>query len=275
MLKSSSSSGNFSNVTYSGKLTGKNNGDISVSGTTYSSPCAEIGSASATTASQFIQTTIYPGIPAYNAGIGFSGGGIVSASVINKLRSFGIYSAGFTSSMQITTTNGTSEFVRVNFNGDGNVEAGSDNTQSMGTSGKRWSVIYAGTGTINTSDRATKTDIEDLSETEKSVAVAIKSLFKKYKFKDAVEAKGDGARIHFGVIAQDVAAAFEAEGLDANRYALFCSDTWWEKEVTEVDVDGNSITRLAIVDANEPDAIKKTRLGIRYDELLAFVIASI
>ena len=72
------------------------------------------------------------------------------------------------------------------------------------------------------------------------------------KFKDAVVAKGSNARIHFGIIAQDLNDAFTAEGLDAADYGMFCSDTW-------TDSDGNSQTRLAV----------------RYSELLAFIIAGI
>lgn len=123
-----------------------------------------------------------------------------------------------------------------------------DNTNSLGTGGSRWSVVYAGTGAINTSDETLKQDIKSLDEKELAVAKIIKGLIKKFKFKDAVIAKGDEARIHVGVIAQEVQSAFEAEGLDANNYALFCSD------ILE---DGTA------------------RLGIRYDELLAFVIASL
>ena len=72
-----------------------------------------------------------------------------------------------------------------------------------------------------------------------------------FKFKSAVAAKGDNARIHFGVIAQSVETAFKNEGLDPEKYALFCKDTWTD-ETTGKEV---------------------TRLGIRYNELLAFVIS--
>jgi hypothetical protein len=137
----------------------------------------------------------------------------------------------------------------------------SDNTNSLGRAGFKWSVVYAGTGTINTSDANEKTDIRDLSEKEKAVALRIKEQIKSFKFKDAVEKKGINARIHFGVIAQDVKEAFEAEGLDANKYGLFCSDTWWS------DAEGN------VHDEQEDGLTKVTRLGIRYDELLAFVIS--
>ena len=87
---------------------------------------------------------------------------------------------------------------------------------------------------------------------ELAVAKRIKGLIRKFKFNDSVAEKGDGARIHVGVIAQDVRDAFLAEGLDPYKYGLFCSDTW-------TTLDGNS----------------KTRLGVRYEELLAFVIAAL
>ena len=129
----------------------------------------------------------------------------------------------------------------------------SDNAKSMGNASWRWSVIYAGTGTINTSDAYLKQDEQLLTEAERKVAVAIKGLIRTFRFKDAVAEKGAAARIHIGVMAQSVRDAFIAEGLDANRYAMFCSDTWVDEETNE----------------------EKTRLGIRYDELLAFVIAAL
>lgn len=123
-----------------------------------------------------------------------------------------------------------------------------DNVNPCGGAAYRWSVIYAGTGTINTSDGTQKQDAEALDEVEKRVATRIKGLIKKFRFKDAVLTKGDDARIHVGVIAQDVKAAFEKEGLDADRYGMFCSDTLEDGSV---------------------------QLGIRYDELLAFVISAL
>jgi hypothetical protein len=145
---------------------------------------------------------------------------------------------------------------------------GTDNYSSLGLSSRRWTVVYATTGTINTSDRTQKDEIRDLETAEKAVAVRIKSLFKAFKFKDAIQKKGDGARIHVGVIAQDVQDAFIAEGLDPNRYALFCSDTF--KVVGDVPAERDDLT-------NEypADAVDKTILGVRYDELLAFVISAI
>ena len=122
-----------------------------------------------------------------------------------------------------------------------------DNAMSCGSGGARWTVVYAATGTINTSDGTTKQQIRELSNAEKAVANRCKSLIRSFKFNDAVETKADGARWHFGVIAQDVKDAFEAEGLVAEDYGVFCSDTLEDGSV---------------------------RLGVRYDELFAFIIGA-
>jgi hypothetical protein len=127
-----------------------------------------------------------------------------------------------------------------------------DATYSLGTGPQRWTAVYAVNGTIQTSDRTEKQQIAELDAAELAVARRIKGLIRKFKFNDSVAEKGDGARIHVGVIAQDVHDAFVAEGLDPYKYGLFCSDTWNT-------LDGNS----------------QTRLGVRYEELLAFVIAAL
>ena len=142
-----------------------------------------------------------------------------------------------------------------------------DNTIKLGFPSFRWTTVYATTGTINTSDANQKQDISSLDDIEKSVATSIKSLIKKYRFKDSVAEKGNDARIHIGVIAQEVQSAFEAQGLDSSKYAMFCSDTWYE-------VDGKPKNDDGFYTKDTPNAIAVTRLGIRYDELLAFVISA-
>ena len=129
----------------------------------------------------------------------------------------------------------------------------SDNNISLGGSSYRWKDIYATNGTIQTSDRNEKQDIEALSDAETRVAQACKGLLRKFRWQDAVAEKGDDARIHFGIIAQDLQDAFTAEGLDAGDYAMFISSTWTDEETGE----------------------ERTRLGVRYSELLAFIIAAI
>jgi len=128
-----------------------------------------------------------------------------------------------------------------------------DNAINFGSAGSRWGTIFAGTGTINTSDQNEKQDVAELSESEQRVAVAAKGLLRKFRWKESVAKKGDAARTHIGIMAQDLQAAFAAEGLDASDYAMWCSDTWVDKETGE----------------------EHTRMGVRYSELLAFIISAI
>jgi hypothetical protein len=190
-----------------------------------------------------------------------------------------------------------------------------DGATSLGYTSTRFDDIYATNGTIQTSDANEKQQIATLTDAEITAAKAISQLFKTFKWNSAVEAKGDAARTHAGVIAQDVQAAMTAAGLDAGDYAFFISSTWWEKQ-TEVpaveaveavyedvvipavlDEDGNEVeaermeqrTVTEAVEAKEaytrinsyrtaeeaPEgATERTRLGIRYPELLAFVGAA-
>lgn len=134
-----------------------------------------------------------------------------------------------------------------------------DDTLTLGVAFARWTEVFATNGTINTSDEREKQDISDLDEAEKRVAIAIKGLVKKFRFKSAVAKKGDGARIHVGVIAQEVKAAFEAEGLDAHRYGILCYDEW----DAELDDDDNEITPAG------------NSYGVRYEQLLAFIISAL
>ena len=164
-----------------------------------------------------------------------------------------------------------------------------DNDKTLGASGNRWSVVYAGTGTINTSDIREKQDISDLTEAERQTAIAIKKLIKSFRFKDAVAKKGDDARIHFGAMAQEVSSAFVVNGLDPEKYALFCYDKWDDEYQPEIasrpklDEKGNpqlDEKKNPVMEQYETgnQILVQTagdRFGLRYDELLAFVLAAI
>lgn len=112
------------------------------------------------------------------------------------------------------------------------VNPGTDGTIASGWSNKRWSQVYAATSTIATSDERLKEDIRPIDE---SVFKAWgKVEFRQFLFKDAVAKKGSAARIHIGLIAQKVVAAFASEGLDAMRYGIVCYDKWDAQEaITE------------------------------------------
>ena len=192
---------------------------------------------------------------------------------------------------------------RVEFKDGGEVLPGTDDAQDFGSASKRWDDIYATNTTIQTSDRELKQDIEELTEAEERVAVACKGLLRKYRWKSSVEEKGDDARIHFGIMAQDLEAAFAAEGLDAGRYGMFIKNTWWEAdrvipaveavEAVEAvyDEEGNEVSPAVEAVEAQPErterdifdniedapegATEVTQRGVRYAELLAFIIAAI
>jgi hypothetical protein len=171
-----------------------------------------------------------------------------------------------------------------------------DNSIDLGDGAYRFDDIYAGnTSIIGTSDITEKQDIASLTATEMLVAARLSKLFKTFRWKDSVAEKGDNARTHTGTMAQEVQSSFTEEGLDAGDYSLFVSNTWWTHDVevpaveavAEVtDEDGNVTTEaVEAVDsytrtdtykteAEAPEgATSKTRLGLRYTELLAFVSA--
>ena len=159
-------------------------------------------------------------------------------------------------------------------NNSGTAEISDDYTD-LGAGAHRFDDIYATNGTIQTSDENEKESIQALTSTEIAVAKKITKLFKTYKLKTSVSEKGSSARIHTGVIAQAVKQAFVDEGLDAGNYALFISNEWWEKDFTEYkkDIDSNvTETKYYYTESDAPEgATKKTRLGIRYPELLCFI----
>ena len=178
-----------------------------------------------------------------------------------------------------------------------------DNVVDIGHPAYRYDNIYATNTTILTSDQNEKQQIASLTDAEIAAAKAISKLFKTFKWNDRVEEKGDAARTHAGIIAQDVQQAMTDAGLDATKYAFWCSDTWWEVQTevpavervepqdAVVDEDSHTIISEAVEEVEAQDAhtkvtfylteedapegaTKHTRLGIRYPELLAFIGAA-
>ncbi|OAD17126.1 tail fiber domain-containing protein [Achromobacter insolitus] len=98
-----------------------------------------------------------------------------------------------------------------------------DNTKSCGEATYRWTVFYGVTTTISSSDARLKKIRGPITDGEMRAWAQVQPVI--YQWLDALTEKGDdGARLHAGYIAQEVEAAFTAEGLDPRRYALFCED---------------------------------------------------
>lgn len=122
---------------------------------------------------------------------------------------------------------------------------GLDDTVRLGNGEHQWKSLHVKTGAIETSDATRKADkgapSDDLMRAWGKVN------FHVFQLLSSIAEKGaDTARLHIGVMAQEVEAAFASEGLDASRYGLFCRDV--------------------LDDGTE-------RLGIRYSEALALEAA--
>jgi len=127
-----------------------------------------------------------------------------------------------------------------------------DNAIDLGRSIARFDDIYATNGTIQTSDQNEKQQIAALTDAEMTAAKAISKLFKTFKWNDSVAEKGDAARTHTGVIAQEVEQAMTDAGLNAGDYAFFISSDWTDEETGE----------------------ERNRKGIRYPQLMSFIGAA-
>lgn len=154
-----------------------------------------------------------------------------------------------------------------------------DNGYSLGSSGQRVSVVYAGTGTINTSDRREKTDIARMSDAEHEQLLDVwaecMELLSSWRWIEAVERKGEDARLHFGRIAQDIKELFEANGMDATRYALLCHDAWEAKTIEHpaeyadtglLDGRGNPMRKMVAEAWTETVVEAGERWGLRIDQ---------
>lgn len=155
----------------------------------------------------------------------------------------------------------------------------SDNTLALGYSSARWSQVFAATSTINTSDKRDKISIED---PDKALMCAWDKVgFRIFQFKDAVNKKGSEARLHVGMIAQDVLEVFASEGLDATRYGLLCYDKWEDEyedvEVVDseaiLDAEGNEIAPAKTHTEKKLVTPAGDRYGIRYAEALCLEAA--
>ncbi len=178
----------------------------------------------------------------------------------------------------------------------GEVQPAADNSDHCGHASFRWDVVYSATGTINTSDASEKTALRPLLPAETRAVRRVLSGIGVFQWLDAIERKGAEARLHIGVTAQAVAAAFEAEGLDASRYALFCADA--QEEDVEIEPErilpGRAAVeasdhqpaqpavreaRIAAVTERRPVLDAKgapvMRLGVRHDQLFALALAAL
>lgn len=133
----------------------------------------------------------------------------------------------------------------------GDVKPYNDNNNALGSPGNRWTTAYLTSNPIVTSDGDYKTKPVQFDEKFFTAWADVQYIM--YRWLDRVEAKGNEARIHFGVIAQQIRDTFIAHGLMSEsstdcKYAVLCYDAFPEmigsvyshdEEYEVTDADGN------------------------------------
>ncbi|EJS6251367.1 tail fiber domain-containing protein [Escherichia coli] len=144
-----------------------------------------------------------------------------------------------------------------------NIRPSAANTYSCGSSGAPWSGGFTQTAFTVTSDADYKSD--PLLMTDDILDAAEEVQLVQYQYLDRIEEKGaDGARWHFGAIAQRYVEAFERHGLDAHRFGFICYDEWGDAPAVIDEDTGEVIT---------PAIEAGSRYGIRYEEMLVMEAA--
>lgn len=129
----------------------------------------------------------------------------------------------------------------------GVIRPGGNGAQNLGNGAHRWATIYAVTGSINTSDKNEKKDIQELDEQySKDIIMGLKPV--SYKF-----IANDSNRTHNGFIAQDIEESLTSMGLTTQDFAAVCK---WQKVYCE---DG----------VNDIPIEGEYSYGLRYEELIA------
>ena len=154
-----------------------------------------------------------------------------------------------------------------------------DGLVPLGSGSRRFTSVYAMNGTIQTSDIREKQNISYFSEELLDAWGDVE--FRSFLFNEAVDRKGAGARIHSGMIAQQIVSAFQKHGLDATRYGLLCYDAWDDEYEDIVIVDSEPVfdtngNELIQGQRHTESRLKKragNRYGIRYEEALCLEAA--
>ena len=109
----------------------------------------------------------------------------------------------------------------------GAVTPGADNTKDFGSPQARWREVFAANGAINTSDGRVKGRIESIPDEVLDAWEDVE--YQRFKWNSAIKAKGEKARWHTGVVAQQIEDVFRAHGLNPFEWGLLCYDEWGEQ----------------------------------------------
>tara|TARA_R100000231_G_scaffold133961_1_gene107180 strand:- start:36 stop:1190 length:1155 start_codon:yes stop_codon:yes gene_type:complete len=159
-----------------------------------------------------------------------------------------------------------------------NTGSGVDNTGDLGSGSHRFKVIYAGTGSINTSDERHKNNITD---TDLGLDFVNKLKPKKYKLND-----GQSGRTHYGLISQDVETLLGEISKSTTDFAGFVKTDISEdnrKDIENIDLVLNDETKNLTKEQIEELNTAKTKVqnknddiyALRYEEFISPIIKAI
>lgn len=257
-----------------------------------------------------------PGSTNFQVGIGTfkdSAGNLAATTVLSKngVRLY-VNSTESSAGTEIARFDQSSSRVLAPLTVTGSVTPSAANTYNVGSSTAPWAGGYTQTAFTVTSDERQKSrpltlargslepaETSDQRLMEQPYADDVLDAwaevdFVQFQFIDRIEAKGDdGARWHFGIIAQRAKEAFERHGLDPHSFAFFCYDPEetipavyesvppvYERVPAVYDGDGREvspelwrITEPAHEKMVAESYVVGERYGIRYEEALVMEAA--
>lgn len=154
-----------------------------------------------------------------------------------------------------------------------NIQPRTTNSYNIGSASLTFSNGYFQNAITVVSDRNEKDDISSIPDMVLDIWEKIN--YSQWKMKSAKALKGDEARFHTGIIAQDIRDAFENAGLNATDYGMLIYEKWDSIEATDYqaavyDESGNMIT-------DEVQAVEGRDAGeiwmVRMEECLALEAA--
>lgn len=165
-------------------------------------------------------------------------------------------------------------------NGNNFYPTGQNGNMNLGVASVKWKELYCVNGTINTSDARYKSAPKAIDDSVLDAWGDVHLIA--FKWLEAIREKGDDARWHTGVIAQQVRDAFAARGLDGTHYGLLCYDQWDEvtepvyesiRKVVKKTNDNGELVEEEIIEQRDTGEVKVTReagdlWSIRADQCL-------
>lgn len=119
-------------------------------------------------------------------------------------------------------------------------------SMDLGSTNKKWKVVYATTGTIQTSDKNQKKNIEEIDERYEKMFIRLEPV--SYQF-----VVNESNRIHVGFVAQSVKNAMDEAGISSREFGGYIEAPVWKEDES----------------GKELDEVDHIEYGLRYGEFIA------